>query len=151
MITLLLADDHTYIRKGLRNLIESTADMEVVATASNGIEAIAKACTLKPDIVVIDIYMPLMDGIEATRQIRECSSQTRVLALSIHENREYVESALQSGAAGYVLKDEIGNELLEAIRSLHSGKQYFSQRIAVGIDPHIERDDNPEVGETKAS
>jgi two-component system nitrate/nitrite response regulator NarL len=144
MITLLLVDDHTYIRQGLQVLLEETPDIEVVGTASNGIEAIAKASTLQPDVVVIDISMPLMDGIEATRQLHECCPRTHVLALSIYDNPEYIRSVLQAGAAGYVLKDAIGQELLEAIRSVHSGKPYFSPKLPGRF--HQQTDEDPPSG-----
>jgi two-component system, NarL family, nitrate/nitrite response regulator NarL len=130
MISVLLVDDHTYIRNGIRHLIEATTDMEVVATASNGIEAVAKACLHQPHVVSIDISMPFMDGIEATKKIKSSCPRTRVLALSIFDNPAYIEGALQAGAQGYVLKDAIGSELLEAIRSLYHGKQYFSHTIS---------------------
>jgi DNA-binding NarL/FixJ family response regulator len=138
MISILLVDDHTYIRKGIRYLMEATADMKVVATASNGIEGVAKARLYQPDVVIIDISMPFMDGIEAIRQIRGLCPHTRVLTLSIYDNPAYIEGALQAGAQGYVLKDVIGNELLEAIRALHNGKRYFSRRVASHIYPSIE-------------
>ena len=130
MITLLLVDDHTYIRQGIHYLIEGTTDIEVVATASNGIEAVAKARQHQPHVVILDISMPLMDGIEATRQIKESCPTTRVLALSIYDSPAYVSGALEAGAQGYILKESIGEELLEAIRALHSGQRYFSGRIA---------------------
>jgi DNA-binding NarL/FixJ family response regulator len=135
MITVLLADDHAYIRKGIRYLLEATPDMEVVATASNGIEAVARARLLQPDIVIIDLSMPLMNGIEATRQICGSCPSTRVLTLSIYDSLEYVHSALQAGARGYVLKDKIPEELLAAIRAIHDGKRFFSHKIAGLIDP----------------
>ncbi|HSL45073.1 MAG TPA: response regulator transcription factor [Anaerolineales bacterium] len=130
MITVLLVDDHAYIRKGIRHLLETTSDIEVVATAADGIEAVTKARLHQPHVAVIDISMPLMNGIEVTRQIRESCPQTRVLALSIHATQAYIEDSLQAGASGYVLKEAIGNELLEAIRALHNGRRYFSPNIA---------------------
>jgi DNA-binding NarL/FixJ family response regulator len=141
MISVLLVDDHAYIRSGIQYLLEAVADIEVVATASNGIEAIAKARSYQPDVVIIDISMPFMSGIEATKQICECCTHTHVLALSIYPDKEYIQSALQAGARGYVLKDEMAEELLEAIRSIYSGKRYFSRKIAGMIHPHIEEED----------
>jgi len=105
MVSVLLVDDHTYIRNGICYLIEGTTDIEVVATASNGIEAVAKARLHQPHVVVIDISMPFMDGIEATKQIKNSCPSTRVLALSIYDNQAYIEGALQAGAHGYVVKD----------------------------------------------
>ena len=130
MIAVLLVDDHTYIRLGVRSLLEPVPDMEVVDSASNGIEAVAKARSLQPDVAVIDISMPLMNGMEAIRQIAACCQRTRILALSLHHHSEYIRGALEAGASGYVLKDAIGDELIEAIRSLYSGKRYFSRKIA---------------------
>src|SRR5215216_3602753 len=115
MITILLADDHAYIRNGIQYLLETTGDIQVVATASNGIEAVAKARALQPDVVIIDISMPFMNGIEATRQICASCPRTHVLALSLYPDREYIQSALQAGANGYVLKHQISDDLPEAI------------------------------------
>ncbi len=142
MITVLLVDDHAYIRKGVRYLLEATPDIEVVATASNGIEAVARARALQPDVVIIDVSMPLMSGIEATKQICANCPRTRVLTLSIYDNSEYIQDALQAGARGYVLKDKIPNDLLEAVRALYSGRHYFSRKIAGKIDPNIDENDN---------
>ena len=142
MISILLVDDHTYIRRGIRYLIEATTDMEVVATASNGIEGVAKARVYQPDVVVIDISMPFMDGLEAIRQIRDLCPQSRLLTLSIYDNPAYVEGALQAGVRGYILKDAIGDELLEAIRVLHRGERYFSRRVARHIFPSTENDNS---------
>lgn len=140
MIAVLLVDDHAYIRTGIRYLLESTPDIEVVDTASNGIEAVAKANSLHPDVVIIDISMPFMDGIEATKQICECCPQTHILVLSLYPDKEYIRSALQAGAHGYILKHQLGDELLEAIRSIYEGKRYFSRTIAGTIYPYIEED-----------
>ena len=142
MITILLVDDHSYIRKGIRYLLESLKDIEVVATATNGIEAVAKARLHQPDIAIIDISMPLMNGIEATRQIRESCPTTRILTLSIYDDPLYVKNAVQAGASGYVLKEGLPDELLEAIQSLHNGKPYFSRKIARLVEPPYLEDDS---------
>lgn len=142
MITVLLGDDHAYIRKGIRYLLESIPDIDVVASAANGIEAVAKARSLHPDVVIIDISMPFMNGIEATRQIHECCPGIHILALSLYPDKEYIQSALQAGATGYVLKQYIGDELLEAIRAIYSGERYFSREIAGTIYPYIEEDND---------
>lgn len=138
MITVLLVDDHAYIRKGIRYLLEATHDIAVVGTAANGVEAVAKARSHQPDVVILDISMPFMNGIEATRQISACCPGTHILTLSIFPDKEYVRNALEAGAQGYVLKDKIGDELVEAIRSVHSGKQFFSPKIASLIYPYVE-------------
>ena len=131
MITILLVDDHDAILKSLRFLIEKTKDMRVVATASNGIEAVAHVTLLCPDIIVMDISMPQMDGIEATRQILLLCQLTRVLMLSTYDTPDYIKRAIEVGANGYVLKDTIGNDLLDGIRTLSvDNKHYFSQKIA---------------------
>jgi DNA-binding NarL/FixJ family response regulator len=140
MITVLLVDDHIYIRKGIRYLLEATEDIGVVATAANGVEAVAKARSHQPDVVILDISMPLMNGIEACRQIHASCPHTHILALSIFPDKEYVESALEAGAQGYVLKDQIGDELVEAIRSISQGRRYFSEKVAQMIHPYIEED-----------
>jgi DNA-binding NarL/FixJ family response regulator len=130
MITVLLADDHVMVRDGLRYILEAAGDIQIVALASNGKEAVAQALSHCPDIAVIDISMPVMDGIEATKQIRAICPHTRIVTLSMYHTGEYVQRAVNAGALGYVLKDAAGNELVEAVRSLHGGKRYFSPQIA---------------------
>ncbi|MGE5378776.1 MAG: response regulator transcription factor [Bacteroidota bacterium] len=130
MITVLLADDHAMVRDGLRYLLEAAGDIQIVALASNGKEAVAQAITHCPNIAVIDISMPVMDGIEATRQIVIACPQTRIVTLSMYHTGEYVQRALKAGALGYVLKDAAGVELIEAVRSLHAGRRYFSPQVA---------------------
>ncbi len=130
MITVLLADDHAMVRDGLRYILEAAGDIQIIALASNGKEAVDYALTDCPNIAVIDISMPVMDGIEATRQILEICPRTRVVTLSMYQTGEYVQRALNAGALGYVLKDAAGTELIEAVRSLHAGKRYFSPQVA---------------------
>jgi DNA-binding NarL/FixJ family response regulator len=130
MIKVLLVDDYAYIRMGIQHLLETTSDIEVVDTAVDGIDAVTKSYLYRPDVVIIDISMPLVDGLEATKKIRESCPGTRVLALSVYHYREYVNKALQAGAAGYLTKEAIGGELIEAIRSVYDGKRYFSKGIA---------------------
>lgn len=130
MITVLLADDHIMVRDGLRYILEAAGDIQIIAMASNGKEAVSHVFTVCPDIAVIDISMPVMDGIEATKQILAVCPNTRIVMLSMYHTGEYVARALNAGAFGYVLKDAAGNELVEAIRSLHAGKRYFSAQVA---------------------
>jgi len=127
-VTVLLADDHAVVRDGLRALLE-TGDLQVVAVAGNGREAVAEALRLRPDIVIMDIAMPELDGVEATRRIVERSPETRVLILSMYLSAEHIYRALQAGAQGYVLKESAGEEVVEAIRTLRAGKRYLSHRI----------------------
>jgi len=130
MITVLLADDHAMVRDGLRYILEGAGDIQIIGLAANGKEALDQALTHCPDIAVIDISMPVMDGIEATRQIREICPRTRVLTLSMYHTGEYVQRAVEAGAVGYVLKDAVGDELVEAVRTLHEGRRYFSPGVA---------------------
>ena len=130
MITVLLVDDHVAIRNSLQYLIEKSDAIQVVATASNGIEAVAHAGSRCPDIIVMDISMPQMDGIEATRQILLLCELTRVLMRSTYDTSDHIRRALEVGANGYVLKDTVANDMLDGIRTLSVDKHYFSQRIA---------------------
>ena len=139
MITILIVDDFAPFQISLRYMLEATKEIQVVATASNGVEGIAQARIHCPDIAMVDISMPLMDGIEATRQIKECCRSTRVMILSILDHPEYVQRALEVGAAAFVLKDAIGRDLLAAVRALSTGKQYFSPAIAKIAELYIDR------------
>jgi DNA-binding NarL/FixJ family response regulator len=130
MITVLLADDHTVVREGLRYILEAPGDIQITAAVSNGKEAVERAFLNCPDVAVIDISMPVIDGIEATRYICEQCPHTHIVMLSMYDSPEYVQRALKAGALGYVLKDAAGNELVEAVRTLYKGKRYFSPRIA---------------------
>src|SRR5688500_10461889 len=137
MINVLVVDDNGPIRNSLRDLLERVDEIEVVATAINGIEAVEKARLLSPDVAVMDISMPLMDGIEATEHIRECCTLTRVIILSSFKDPEYVRRALEVGAKGYVLKDEAASDLLQGIRTTHLGKHFFSPQIAEIAEKHL--------------
>jgi two-component system nitrate/nitrite response regulator NarL len=130
MIAVLLVDDHSSVLKSLCYMLEATEDIQVVATASNGVQAVAEARLRCPDVAIMDISMPVMDGIEAARQINELCRSTRVMMLSIYDNAEYIQRALDVGAIGFVLKDAIGKDLLPAIRALSMGKRYFSFKIS---------------------
>jgi len=130
MITVLLVDDNGPIRKSLRALLEAAEDIRIVATATNGVDAIDMATFHRPDVAVMDISMPLMDGIEATEQIRECCRVTRVVLVTGFDDPEHVQRALKVGAKGYVLKDSVGEDLLDAIYAVQQGSHYFSEKIA---------------------
>jgi len=129
MITVILVDDHAVLRDGLRYLLEREADIQIIATAANGQEAVEQATQNCPDVVLMDISMPVMNGIEATRQICEVCKNTKVAILSMHHTSEYLQRALKAGAQGYLLKDSAGTEVIEAIHALHEGRSYFSQKI----------------------
>jgi two-component system, NarL family, response regulator NreC len=132
-ITILLADDHSVVRQGFRRILESQPDMEIVGEAGNGREAITEATRLTPDIVVMDVAMPELNGIEATRRLMESSPRTRVLALSMHKDAVYVREILRAGARGYLLKDAIDADLLAAVRAIAKGEAYLSPAIADAV------------------
>jgi DNA-binding NarL/FixJ family response regulator len=128
-VSILLVDDHTLIRQGVRALLESEDELVVVGEADDGRQAVKLALQLRPDVVVMDIAMPLLNGIEATRQILKALPETRVLVLSAHSDEEYVDSVLALGAVGYVLKQSSLVELATAIRTAQAGKIYVSPQI----------------------
>ncbi len=130
MISVLLVDDHGPVMKSFRLLLGAAEDIQVVSTASNGVDAVDKACSYCPDVVVMDISMPLMNGIEATKYICECCRLTRVLLVSCFDIPGYIMRGLAAGAKGYVLKDTMGEDLLKAIHAIHRGSEYFSEKIA---------------------
>lgn len=129
-ISILLADDHTVMRSGLRVLLERQPGMEVVGEAADGRQAIEMAEALCPAVAVLDIAMPNLNGIEATRQISAKSLRTAVIILSMHADESYVLRALKAGAKGYLLKDAPESDLISAIRAVHEGKAYFSPAIS---------------------
>jgi DNA-binding NarL/FixJ family response regulator len=129
-ITVFLADDHAVVRDGLRALLDAEGDIAVVGTAANGRDAVRRAAELRPDVVVLDIVMPELGGIEATRQMHEASPATQVVILSMHASDEYVLRALQAGARGYLLKESAGEEVIDAVRAVHAGRRYLSEGIA---------------------
>ena len=129
-VAVLLAEDHTIVRQGLRLLVEADGDIEVVGEAKTGREAIQKTGDLHPEIVVMDIAMPQLNGIEATRQILKAFPATKVLILSAHSDPEYVEQVVKEGAMGYVVKQASGEVVAKAIRELHKGKTFFFPSIA---------------------
>src|SRR5271156_1724067 len=129
-IAVLLAEDHTIVRQGLRLLIEADGDIEIVGEAKTGREAVQMTSVLRPKIVVMDIAMPLLNGLEATRQILKAFPTTKVLILSAHSDPEYVEQVVKAGAMGYLIKQSSGDVLGKAIRELHNGKTFFTPSIA---------------------
>ncbi|MEO5923179.1 MAG: response regulator transcription factor [Bryobacteraceae bacterium] len=132
-IRVLLADDHTILRKGVKLLVGAQPDMEVVGEAKTGREAFEEARRLTPDVVVMDISMPELNGIEATRQICDQFPQTKVVALSMHQDSVYVREVLRAGARGYLLKNSEDADLLRAIRCLHRGEAFLSPAISDAV------------------
>jgi DNA-binding NarL/FixJ family response regulator len=128
-ITVLLVEDHTIVREGLRVLIEAFGDIEIVGEAKTGREAVQMTSDLRPEIVVMDIAMPLLNGLQATRQILKILPTTKVLILSAHNDPEYLEGVLKAGAMGYVCKQASAGILITAIRELHKGKTFFGPFI----------------------
>ena len=130
MIKVLIADDHMMVRDVLRRLLERADDMQIVATASNGQESVEQAVLHYPNVAVMDFSMPIMDGVEATKQICARCPQTRVLMFSIYSAPWYIQRSVKAGALGYVLKEAAGDDLVIAVRSLHQGNRYYSKQIA---------------------
>ena len=128
-IRVLLADDHTILRDGIRALLDDQADIEVIGEAQDGQATVKITAQLLPDVVVMDIAMPLLNGLEATRQIQRDFPQVKVLILTMHENEEYIRQVLAAGALGYVLKDAAARDLLGAIRSVYQGEAVLSPAI----------------------
>lgn len=129
-IRILLADDHIVMRRGLRLLLESQPEFSVVAEASDGREAVQQAEATHPDVVVLDIAMPNLNGIEAAERISAAQPNTAIVILSMHSDEGYVLRALKVGAKGYLLKDSAEGDLIEAIKTVHQGKTFFSQEIS---------------------
>ncbi len=132
-IRVLLTDDHAILREGLRALLSYHDDVEVVGEAQNGEEALASVQELQPDIVLMDIAMPRMNGLEATRRIRQKYPHTRVLILTQHEDRQYVLPLLQAGASGYILKRAVGTDLIAALRAVSRGETFLYPAVAAAV------------------
>lgn len=130
MVTVLLADDHTVVRNGLKMLLENESDINVIGEASNGQEAIEKIIELQPDIILLDVRMPVLDGLETLIEIGKHAHKTRSLVLSMYAQEDYVLQSARSGASGYILKDASKEELMTAIRTIHAGNKYFSGSVS---------------------
>jgi DNA-binding NarL/FixJ family response regulator len=132
-LRILIADDHSVVRAGLRALLESRQGWAVSAEASDGRDAVEKATKLKPDVAVLDIGMPLLNGVEATRRIRTASPTTEILILTMHESDDLVQQVIQAGARGYILKDDADRVLIAAVEAASQHKPYFSTRITTAV------------------
>jgi DNA-binding NarL/FixJ family response regulator len=136
-IRILIADDHGVVAEGLKHLVEAQEDLQVVAIVGDGREAVRVAKEVKPDVVLMDLSMPELNGADATRAILERNSECRVIVLSMYAEREYVRRALKAGASGYVVKRSAAKEVVDAIRAVHAGQRYLSPRVAdVVIDDY---------------
>ncbi len=140
---ILLADDHLMFRTGVSTLLEKEVGFEVVGVAKDGHEAVRLACLLRPDVVVMDIYLPEIDGIEATRQILAKFPETQVLALSSFETEDYIVNVLRAGAKGYILKEAPIEELVLAIKTISNGSSYFAKEVSVKILALLEGTERP--------
>jgi DNA-binding NarL/FixJ family response regulator len=139
-LRILLGDDHTLLRTGLRKILQEHGDWEVVGEAGDGREVVRQALDLEPDIVILDIGMPLLNGLEATRQITRRLPDVRILVLSMHMNEAYITESLKAGAKGYLLKDSADIDLVSAVTSVASGKSYFSPEVSkVVLDDYVRR------------
>ena len=138
MIRVLIADDHTMVRESLVGVLQAEGDVQVVAQAADGLETVTKAVACRPDVVVADISMPRLNGIEVIRRLREALPDTRVLMLTMHQEDEYVLQAVRAGASGYLVKDSASAELPAAVRSLHAGRGYFGPQAARALAEQLQ-------------
>jgi DNA-binding NarL/FixJ family response regulator len=129
-LRVLIADDHEVVRAGVRSLLESQSDCEICGEATTGLQAVTLAQQLHPDVVIMDVTMPELNGLEATRQIREVAPGVQVLVLSVHESEELVREILNAGAHGYILKSDAGRELIAAMQALRKQETFFTSRVA---------------------
>ena len=129
-IDVMLVDDHTVVRQGIKFIISQESDINIVAEASNGKEAVDMARQWTPDVIVMDITLPILNGLEASSQILKNSKKIKILILSMHENRVFIEKALSYGVQGYILKDSAADEVVRAIREVHAGRYFLSSKIS---------------------
>ncbi len=140
MTTIVLADDHPVVRQGLRALLQAEADLQVMGEAGNGLEAAQLVERLRPDVLIVDLMMPGLSGLEVTRQVRERWPQTRVVILSMHSDEAYVLAALRQGASAFVLKDASAADLLEGVRAAAAGRRYLSPPLSErAIDAYVQK------------
>ena len=141
-IRIIITDDHQLFREGIANLLSASPQLEIIAMAENGQEAIKKAKKLKPDIVIMDLSLPIINGVDATRILHNELPETKVLILSMHAEKNYIKEALGAGAFGYLFKDCTYDQLIEAINTVYQGKKYLSDKITeVLIHDYLSKDD----------
>lgn len=148
LIRVLLVDDHPLVIDGIQARLEDEGGIEVVGRANNGREAIEAAQSLQPDVILMDISMPVMNGLEATRELQQTMPETRVLILSMHDNREYMVQLIQSGAKGYILKDVSAAEMVSAVETVYRGGTYFSSSASQTLFSQFE---TPEASVTPSA
>lgn len=145
-IKVILADDHTIVRNGIRSLLEGFADVEIVGEAQDGADAISKVKEFSPDVLMIDIAMPVLNGLEATAQISKLYKNTRCLVLSMHNNEDYILKSVEAGAFGYLLKDTTRDEMLRAIRTVAGGEKYYSPSVSnIIITSYLQKVKTPDA------
>jgi DNA-binding NarL/FixJ family response regulator len=151
-VRILIADDHEIVRRGLRALLEAQPEWEVVAEAVTGRDALEKAKQTTPNIAIVDVGMPELNGLEATRQILKMLPQTEVLILTMHENEQIVREVLDAGARGYVLKSDAGRDLVTAVEALCQHRTFFSSKISeLLLNSYLKHQDRTEAGESPRS
>lgn len=138
-ISIFIADDHVVLREGLAQLLRAQPDFEVVGSAGNGREAVIGVQQLKPQVVIMDISMPDMNGIEAARQVRESAPASRVMILSMHSTAEHVFHALEAGVRGYLLKESAAHDIVDGVRAVHSGRRFLSPKVAGIVADQVAR------------
>ncbi len=129
VIKVVIADDHQVVLDGFMARLQMEPEIEVIGTASNGLEAVERVKQLKPDVVLMDVSMPIMNGIEATNMIREENPQAKILMLTMHDNREYIMKVMQVGAVGYMLKEISADKMVQAIKTVNQGSTYFCESV----------------------
>jgi len=143
MINILLADDHPLVQDGLRTRFNEIDDIHVIGTANDGEELLKKAKELKPDLVITDISMPKINGLKATHMLSQEHPEIKVLVLTMHDNKEYIQNAIDSGAKGYILKDKPAAEMISAVRAIHKGETHFCSTSVKALDPKTQKN-NPD-------
>lgn len=140
-ISILIADDHALVREGLKQIIELEKELEVIGLASNGDEAIKMSIQNSPDVILMDINMPILNGIEALRRLKDIGIKSRIIMLTIHDDREYLYETIKIGASGYVLKDADSDSLIKAIKDVNNGKTYIQPSISALLVEEVNKRD----------